>query len=1001
MIKLTTIQSNQACKKYSLNNQNRIDSNGKPLSSGIGQVVKLKSLEDLIKFTNKDIALVHGIPNEQLRCRTKPFSITTLNKENIALKQIARAKKNFEYAEETLALLDIDDLQKTGYTFVNINRLLDDLTQIFPVLQGKEVLAIPSSSNGLIDSRTGKLLNSMSGQKWHIYYRIKGSLITQLKQYLSDTAWCKGYGYAFVSQSGAIYERCIIDCSVFSPERLDYIGKIDDQSGFLTEQKPNYVYRQGEIIDEIPVNNSSEEAHHLFTKQRQSENIKHTVYINCSKWLSERVAQNKESLTLEEIKIKAKAKSEQEYQYELLPDDSNIICQGTLMSAAYIADNLNKLKSKYCADPITGETCKCKIILAPYAKYGFMLFSFKTGGFFCFGEFPKIINRKQIKEGLPQLKKYLKKQGRNFGLICYWKQAVLIDGEWFNFFHSYNGIVSIADILVANNKKKDVKFRVLQNSLQLLDYIDKYFEPMIYAQEIDSSIPKVAYLGGNAGNAKSFAAKVISEKSIYSSVFITNTNKNINDYVEQFNHDCIQIEGLTNMLWSLLKIEYGHLDIDKENYNIDVNHHYQQDDLDLFDSLHHWFKDRNQQTQQSRYEDAVEQNKRKTRVKNKLFYELGLQRDTDMRHQMLTLAKAKKTLEAFKYRVNIQLNLGRPVIVFMDEMDAVKVNPQSGIVTTYEHINNGKIVGFNNPIKADPEQVELMNFLYERNGVFLILLSAERGIDKALNARGINHHFIDRFTPLFDDNLILTYTSSTSSKIKNNSSALLRTIVEVKGKWPTYSLIVNGLSEREKNILNAKNITTYTHEGVKGHNDKKCMNFVSIISYPHPAEIQSYLLAIGINDSNKKAGDEEEAVSTLVSNRYNQSIGRNTGYRGCYNSEHIVVIPAGLSGKIKSDIITVKQLTFDEAPKKGKDSNILLELIQAKMDEYKTQNGLQQMCVTRSFIRELFIKPVVDNWNQTHQSKIKANTLAIELFSSIVTCKKSRVDNKPKDRCFY
>jgi len=237
MKKLTVIQSPQACKTCVFENE-KIVSKTTPIYSGIARCMKWESLEDLIPFINGNFAFIHGIPRRELNCRTGNFELTTLKNQNIDAKQIARARKNFQYDEEAIVLLDIDEPKDAGYIFNDIHTLITDIRELYPVLQDKELLAIPSSSNGLINKETLRPIKANSTAKWHIYFRIKSNLIAAFKQYLQDFAWAKGYGYVHVSRSGAVLQRCIVDLNVFSPERIDYIGSIKDKTGLIIENKP-------------------------------------------------------------------------------------------------------------------------------------------------------------------------------------------------------------------------------------------------------------------------------------------------------------------------------------------------------------------------------------------------------------------------------------------------------------------------------------------------------------------------------------------------------------------------------------------------------------------------------------------------------------------------------------------------------------------------------------------------------------------------------------------
>lgn len=1010
MIRLTTIKSAQAHKVYTLEN-NQIKADGQSLYHGNAQVINISSLEELKKYINQDIALVHGIPKYNLRCRQKPFNITTLAKENISIKQIARAKKNFIYHDETIVLLDIDDLIDANYQFTTIEALLDYLIKIYSFLKGKEVLAIPSSSNGLIDTRTNKPLKANSNQKWHIYYRIKKDLIPAFKRYLIDFAWHHKHGYVFVSKSGAIYERCIIDTAVFSPERLDYIGSITDKTGFIKENKPNSVYRSGAMIDAIPPNPHIAQTQQLFTQQRQSDATKSKVYSNVVTWLTRRVKQGKESLTQAQIKQKAKLKSAQDFQYEVLPDSTLIEVDSKKLSVGEIAENLKKYQKKYCADPITDKYCKCKIIPAPYAKYGFLLKSYVTGGCYFFGEEPEKVNQAEINKNLPQLKEYLASANKEFQGICSWRQAALIDNKWVNFHAHFNGFTTLIDVIRAKKKTESVEVRVNQNTNDILNPADSYFA---YCNgnktNLTEAPPKVLCFGGNAGIAKSYSAQKVTHQTSSAVTYVTNTIKNIDDYKLTFGRPIEHIKSMANILWPLLVEEYGHKDSDKVDYDADVKQHYEppmEFGVSIFESLEHWFDYKHGYLSQRRTNhlnnNKLEQIKSqiKSKTKSKCFVEMNELANSDYKHQILTHAKAKSGFRNFKKHIDRQLTQYGSVIVFIDEIDAVKANPQSGFVSVYEHTKNGEEKSFNKPVHADLEQDALMDYLYNKDGVFVVLLSAERGIDRALDARGVKHIFLDRFQPIFDNDLSVAYVNSTSAQIRNDASAKLEVIANVKEHWPDYELVVDGLTKNQKHNLTEQGMRLHTHEGLKGHNDKQEKNFISIFNHPHPTQMQRILLSWGINNENKKDGDEQYATGIITSNCFNQTIGRNTGYRNSSDSRHLAIISVGIASLIKSDVVTKNHNIKIELTEEPKDVEFVARLVKLKMDETKQVENKGILEGNRSFFRREFIKTVVDDFNKKNKQKFKANDVAKFLFGEILTHSKPNFDGKRVELFFY
>ena len=978
MNKLTLVKSPQARKTFTLKDD-EIVSVGGHITKGKAWCISYRTLEDILKFCNGDCAFIHGIPRSDLNCRTGEFNITTLKKEDPSSKSYSRTRKNFVYDKETIVLLDIDQPFEAGYSFTDIHTLIRDLCEIYPVLKGKELLAIPSSSNGLVNVDTGEPIKPNSNAKWHIYFRIRSELIPAFKQYLQDFAWAKGFGYAHISRSGAVLQRCIVDLTVFSPERIDYIGSIKDETGCIIENKPPHVFKAGSVITEIPDNPYIREAENLFNQKRSCPVTKEKVYHERKLWLNSNVLKSNQNLTSDQIDKLARKFAEREHHYDCLPNDIYLQIGKQSLTPAQISEELRKLKGRYCADPFTGEDCKCRIVAAPYADLGFLLYSYKTQGYYYFGNAPTPISEQQMKAGKQNLETYLAKMvdSPKLNFLSHWRQAAHIDNQWYNFWESYNGITTIANILLAKSNIENANTRAERNANKIVDAANRYF------CSADKYSGKVALLVGNPGDGKSYAANLAIKQSKGASIFVTNTKKNMYDFSEHALNDFFNIYGNTDILWRLLQKQFGYEEADKIQFDNDVSKLYELENPDLLGGLANWFEYDSVCMGKGKLEEQARQ-----KVIRDYHESLFEQNTNDSRHQILTLAKAKNGLSQLKKKIELLKHKYGRVTIYLDEMDAMKVNPQSGFVSVYNRIAT---------FDCDSDQKQLMDYLFGEKDLFVILMSAEKGIAQALCARGIEPAIIDNFCTLIDYDLSIAYVRSTSKqKLEVESSEFFNVVSKIVATYSDYLVVTNGLTDKQKDMLRAEGLTLTTHEALKGNNDKSSTDIISIVTYPSPIEIQQYLLALGIDETNRKESDELEAIRTIVSNRYNQTIGRNTGYRGGNISKHIAIIPIGLADLLDSYIVTTQHDIFDDIANEP-DVELLAALCKEKVDEYKGENNNTTIENSKkSWFKEHFVLPVYKkHLMQFPKTKLKKGELAKQFFSSYLQETSRRVNGSP------
>jgi len=297
------------------------------------------------------------------------------------------------------------------------------------------------------------------------------------------------------------------------------------------------------------------------------------------------VKEGRLKLTTIGIKRLAKKFAEREHHYDCLPSDIKMQVGKRLLTPFQISEQLRNLKGNYCADPFTGEDCKCKIVAAPYADLGFLLYSYKMQGYYYFGSSPTPITESQIKMGKHNLTTYLANMPKSPKLNCisHWRQAAHIDNQWYNFWESYNGVTTIANILLAKSEYENDETRASENAYKITNAINRYFD------STEEVIGNTALFVGNPGDGKSYAAKLAIAENEGASLFITNTNKNVHDFSDTAFTAFFNVYGNTTILWQLLKKQFGYSDDDKKQFDSDVAKHYAANRKNLFDSLTHWF----------------------------------------------------------------------------------------------------------------------------------------------------------------------------------------------------------------------------------------------------------------------------------------------------------------------------------------------------------------------------------------------------------------------------
>ncbi len=173
-------------------------------------------------------------------------------------------KKPCEYIN--VLMIDIDE------AVTSVDEALSRFFSLFP-----EMGALPgghwvmASAGAYIKTVDGKWLTELSGL--HIYFAIPNTFeIADIKRYLQVQSWLCGAGRFDVSThkfGHTLLERHFIDMSVFSPERLDFIGGSECSDGLVQERPAPKWYASPEVgrVPDFTVSDDED----LLAKQLRAE----------------------------------------------------------------------------------------------------------------------------------------------------------------------------------------------------------------------------------------------------------------------------------------------------------------------------------------------------------------------------------------------------------------------------------------------------------------------------------------------------------------------------------------------------------------------------------------------------------------------------------------------------------------------------------------------------------------------------------------------------------
>ena len=210
------------------------------------QVAGLTGLAQLLTGIRQNQALVHGVVKDSQPGEVRPLvttdALTQAKPGALAAGTIARSLEHLAYPDDLfLLMLDRDDNTEDPTPITTAEDLLRRLDSVLSGMSEAGRVVTTSTSSGIRSKATQEWLVPPTG--FHVYLLARGHL-PRFVDLLAVRLWNAGYGYCKLAtpnkQTGvaAVLVRTVVDLSVFSPERLDYVAgaRIPKQAPFYQDR---------------------------------------------------------------------------------------------------------------------------------------------------------------------------------------------------------------------------------------------------------------------------------------------------------------------------------------------------------------------------------------------------------------------------------------------------------------------------------------------------------------------------------------------------------------------------------------------------------------------------------------------------------------------------------------------------------------------------------------------------------------------------------------------
>jgi Family of unknown function (DUF5906) len=327
------------------------------MSTGTLTRLTISSLEgfaQMLRSHEENQALIHGIYLGAEKANiTVKSKVTGAEKNGYPL--IARTKEFIVYPDGPGVMLFDHDKARDGavgsaaaLASYRPDALLEILATIHQELAKAGWVSSPSTSSCIYDSAGNMLRGEGTGS--HIYLFPK--LASDIPRYLATLGkrlCLAGLDRIEVSKAGSLLQRTLIDLSVGSPERLDFVAGADCRDG-LVQKLPEPTVHNGEMLDTTTLLDLTPEEERQYQAIVQA--LKHQARPQQERVVAEYIEHEaaklaKDGITLEDAKSIVQAR-----QNHVLEDPDILFFNGKTGTVREVLDNGVAYHGKSLADPL-------------------------------------------------------------------------------------------------------------------------------------------------------------------------------------------------------------------------------------------------------------------------------------------------------------------------------------------------------------------------------------------------------------------------------------------------------------------------------------------------------------------------------------------------------------------------------------------------------------------------------------------------------------------------
>lgn len=265
---------------------------------------------------------------------------------------IARTRANFRFANAPgVLMLDHDGLPEASLT---LDQFRSTLLAAAPVLASAPMLGRPSASSGC-HRPDGSPLTALDRHRLYVPVQ-DASLIPEAGKALNDLLWASvANGWVSIGAAGQALMRCLVDTSVWQPERLDFAGPPVLVDGVTRPHIAGVVYGQQDGLFDLRVLISSVtpaiRAAAEANRKAARTAAKHECTQKAKEWAADRapaLAQSRGIKLGQAVNILERATL-----HCVLMGDFELLCaDGTTITVAQLLDNPQRFHNSRYADPL-------------------------------------------------------------------------------------------------------------------------------------------------------------------------------------------------------------------------------------------------------------------------------------------------------------------------------------------------------------------------------------------------------------------------------------------------------------------------------------------------------------------------------------------------------------------------------------------------------------------------------------------------------------------------